>query len=129
MPTIHNPVEATLARAESGLEAVASALLLGRPDAMESAARALHQAAVELTSVVSGMRGQPLQDPSLTKRIEAVSRGLVIWREACLRRCAVVERSLHSILPATRNASTYGGPAGPYARNARQSGAFKVLTA
>jgi hypothetical protein len=40
----------------------------------------------------------------------------------------VVERTLHAMVPATRE-STYAQSNGPYAGAGRQSGAFKLLAA
>lgn len=67
------------------------------------------------------------QDRNFQQRLGKVAQGMAMQREALLRRTAVVERSLHSIVPASRS-NTYGGAA-PYGHSVRQTGAFKLLAA
>lgn len=120
-------IEATLALAERSVYAVSQALLQGQPDLVESATRDLQQASLTLSSVLQGLKGKTSRDQQLRQRLGKVVRGISMQREALLRRSAVVEMALHSMLPATRT-PTYGGAA-PYSRYARQSGAFKLLSA
>ena len=126
-PDAATDILATLVMTERCADALSQALLSGEPDAIESATRDLHQASLVLSGVLQGRQGKAAQHPDFKKRLGKVMQGMAMQREALLRRSAVVERSLHSIVPATR-ASTYGGVA-PYGHNARQSGAFKLLSA
>ncbi len=103
------------------------ALLLGEPGAIESAARELQQASLSLSGLLQGRQAKAAQDRNFRQRLAKVAQGMAMQREALLRRSAVVERSLHSIVPASRS-TTYGG-ATPYGHNARQTGAFKLLAA
>lgn len=121
-------VQAKLARAERCANAVSHALLHGQADAIESATRDLHQATLALSDGLQPVQGKRTPDQPLRRRLGQVVQSIAMQREACARRSAVVERSLHSIVPATR-ASTYGGGSAPYSIGARQSGAFKVLAA
>ena len=126
-PDSANEILATLALTERCADAVSQALLRAEPDAIEAAARDLQQASRRLSGVLQGRFGKAAQSPGFTQRLGKLVQGMAMQREALLRRSAVVERALHSIVPATR-APTYGGAA-PYGYNARQSGAFKLLSA
>lgn len=118
-------VAAALDRAERSIGALSKALLLGQPDLVESAAADLQQAARFLSV---RLQGQPVLGPRLTARLRQVGQGITLQREACARRGAAVERALHSLMPGARP-STYAGVAGRYTGNAKQSGAFKLLSA
>ena len=69
-----------------------------------------------------------LDEPELKHRLRRLGQDLAMQREACLRRFAVVDRALNSMIPSTR-ANTYAGGAGPYGRQARRSGAFGHISA
>ena len=130
------PTSAALLEAENCVGAVSQALLTGDPDGLESASRSLHDAALALSAMLQGQRGRAPTDAAFKKRLGQVLLNLGMQREALLRRSAMVERSLNSIVPATR-ASTYGGTyagatagsARSYGHNAKQSGAFKLFSA
>ncbi len=123
-----NDALASLVAAEHCASAVSKALLAGDPAAIEATSRALQQAALALSGLLQGPRGKRATDPDFRRRLGGVLASLGMQREALLRRSAVVERSLHSIVPATR-ASTYAGSTRSYGYNAKQSGAFKLLSA
>ncbi len=123
-----NDALASLVAAENCASAVSKALLAGDPVRIETTSRDLQQAAIALTGLLQGPRSQRVSDPAVLQRLGRVLASLGMQREALLRRSAVVERSLHSIVPATR-ASTYAGSARSYGHNAKQSGAFKLLSA
>lgn len=120
--------QSALALAESCASAVSKAMLVGDPPAIEAASRDLRQASLALAEVLQNPRGKGASVPDFKQRLGQVLTNLAMQREALLRRSAVVERSLHSIVPATR-ASTYAGSARSYGHNAKQSGAFKLLAA
>ena len=120
-------VETALRSAELSQRAVAQALLAGQPDLLEAAAAELQRAASVLSDAVLAVNGAIQLRAPLGQQVVAVARGMAMYREACLRRGAMVQRSLQSILPETGSA-TYGS-SGPYAKTARQSGAFKLLSA
>jgi acyl-CoA reductase-like NAD-dependent aldehyde dehydrogenase len=120
-------VEAALQSAERSQRAVEQALLAGHADLLEAAAADLQRSASALSDAVLAVNGAIQLRAPLGQRVVAVARGMVMYREACLRRGALVQRTLQSILPDSGN-STYGST-GPYARAARQSGAFKLLSA
>ena len=130
MPHADTPSElqVTLSLAERCLTAVSQALLHGQPDLLEAASRDLHQAAHQLSGVLRGRSGQTALDQSFKSRLGAVARGMAMQREACVRRLAVVERSLHSVIPSTRPA-TYAAAVGSYAPGGKQSGGFKLYSA
>ena len=119
-------VPALLALAERSAAAVAQALLSGSPDQVEAATRELQAAATDLSLALRGLVvGKTAHGRALQQRVRAVAQNIAIQREACLRRSAAVERSLHSIVPATR-AATYAGAVSPYGRSGPSAGAFRV---
>jgi len=134
--TALSPTSSALLEAENCASAVSEALLAGDADGLEAASRSLHQAALALSAMLQGQRGRPPADSAFKQRLGQVLATLGMQREALLRRSAMVERSLNSIVPATR-ASTYGGAytgttagsARSYGHNAKQSGAFKLFSA
>ena len=123
-----NDALASLVAAENCADAVSQALLAGDPAHIETTSRELQQAALALSGLLQGARGKRAMDTAFRQRLGHVLASLGMQREALLRRSAVVERSLHSIVPATRP-SIYAGSARSYGHNARQSGAFKLLSA
>ena len=122
-------VETALQAAELSQQAVAKALLAGQPDLLEAAAAELQRAASALSDAVLQANGAIHLHAPLRLRVVTVARSLAMYREACLRRTAVVARSLQSILPGAPGAPTYGNSTGPYGSTTRQSGAFNVLSA
>ena len=126
--TAATDLQAMLALAERCAAVVSQALLEGRPEVIESAARDFHDVSLSLARRLESRKGKTAPDPNFSNRLSKVLQTLAMQREALLRRSAVVERSLHSMVPATR-ASTYAGGTAPYGHNARQSGAFKLLSA
>ena len=119
----------TLVAAEKSASVLSQALLLGQAELVEVAARELQQCALALSEGLQGVKpGRSAPGQALQRRLAKVAQTIAMQREACARRSAVVEMSLHSIVPATR-CTTYSSAAGPYARNAKQSGAFKLLSA
>ena len=123
-----NDALASLVAAENCAHALSQALLAGDPARIEATSRELQQTALALSGLLQGARGKRANDPAFRQRLGRVLASLGMQREALLRRSAVVERSLHSIVPATRS-STYAGSARSYGHNARQTGAFKLLSA
>ncbi len=130
MPTVdaRADLHALLALAERRASVVAQALVGGEPEPLEAAVRGLHQCALELSGVMHGLKGSTVLDPAQRRRLANVGQAIAMQREACVRRLGVAERSLQSIVPATR-ASTYAGGPGSYGRGAVQCGAFKLLAA
>ena len=118
-----------LGAAEKRAQALAAALLAGQADLVASASQDLQQATLALSASLQGLqqRGR-LDEPELKHRLRRLGQDLAMQREACLRRFAVVDRALNSMIPSTR-ANTYAGGAGPYGRQARRSGAFGHISA
>ena len=121
---IHADPHALLLLAERRASVLAQVLLCGQPEQLEAATRELQSAATALSEVMQRLvTGSTAQRRDFKKRLQAVAQILAVQREACLRCLASVERSLNSILPATR-ASTYAGAATPYTRGGGQGRAF-----
>ena len=115
-------LEDSLCAAERCQAAVSHALLQGEPDLLQAAATEMQRAAQQVSALLQRAHGAATE-PALRLRLHAVAQAMAMQREACVRRLAVVQRSLHSIIPSTRP-STYGGVVGAYARGS-QGGAFK----
>ena len=125
-PDAPSPLHLTLERAEVCVAAVSHALLQGQPEALEAAAGDLHHSAHRLSLVLQG-RQPGAGEAGLGQRLRAVAQALAMQREACVRRLAVVERSLYSVIPSTRPA-TYAGAVGTYGRGGKQGGAFRTFS-
>ena len=135
MPQAKAPAKApselhlTLEWAEVCLAAVSHALVQGQPDLLRAAVGDLHASAHKLSLVLQGGQGATAfaRGVGLGTRLRAVAQALAMQREACVRRLAVVERSLHAVIPSTRP-STYGGAVGAYGRGGKQGGAFRTFS-
>lgn len=121
-------IEKQLSEIEQQCAALAEAVNSGEPVSLETASTQLRQLAVELarSQEVSHLDAQTIQ--AFKARLQKVVVGIGAQRGSLARRVAVVERGLNAMMPATRE-STYGQAAGPYGAAAKQSGAFKLLTA
>ncbi|MDP1656537.1 MAG: hypothetical protein Q8K91_01745 [Hylemonella sp.] len=121
-------LEKQLSEIEQQCAALAEAVSSGEPVSLEAASTQLRQLAVELarSQEVSHLDAQTMQ--AFKARLQKVVGGIGAQRGSLARRAAVVERGLNAMMPATRE-STYGQAAGPYGAAAKQSGAFKLLTA
>jgi len=121
-------IEKQLSEIEQQCAALAEAVNSGEPVSLETSSTQLRQLAVELarSQEVSHLDAQTIQ--AFKARLQKVVVGIGAQRGSLARRAAVVERGLNAMMPATRE-STYGQAAGPYGAAAKQSGAFKLLTA
>jgi len=117
-----------LAEAERRTQGLASALLAGHPDLIASASQEVQQAAVALSGSLQVVQRRGSLALQLKQRLRRLGQDLAMQREACLRRSAVVDRALNSIIPSARP-STYAGGARPYGQQARRSGAFTLISA
>ena len=119
---------ASLVLAEHHQQVLGAALLDGQPDRVAAAAGDLQQVVATLSGLLQRVQRGGRLAPALQLRLQRLGQGVAQQREACLRRGAVVDRALNSIIPSTR-ASTYGGAGGrPYGQQARRSGAFKLVS-
>jgi len=119
-------VQDALAQAERSVQATSQALLQGLPDLVHAATRELHDSAHALALVLRGVDGGAALAGSMRERLVRVAQDIGMQREALLRRSAVVERSLRSLVPQTQT-STYAGALGRYARGAGRSASFRTF--
>ena len=117
-------LESALQHIEQQFKDLSSALLSGEPVALESAGLAMRQAGMDMAALVQRLTPVERKDRQLAARLEVLAEGLAERRAGLLRRAALVERQLNTILPATQG-STYGSPAGAYGGSAKLPGAFK----
>ena len=128
-PELSARLHAQTLLAEAKQEAVGLALVAGQPGVLEEAAAELQCAIAALTQTVEAVKREGPLAPALRQRLVQMSQRIAQHREACLRRGAVVERALLSVMPAASAGPVYGAGNNPYSRTSRQSGAFKVLSA
>ncbi|MBI3531013.1 MAG: hypothetical protein HY068_00735 [Burkholderiales bacterium] len=121
-------IEKQLSEIEQQCAVLTAAVDSGEPVALEAASTQLRQLAVDLSrsQEVAHLDAQATQ--AFKTRLQKVVGGIGAQRGSLARRAAIVERGLNAMVPATRE-STYGQAAGPYGAAAKQSGAFKLLTA
>ena len=129
LPELSARLRAQTLVAEAKQEAVGLALVAGQPGVLEAAAAELQAAIAALTQTVDAVKREGPLAPALRLSLVEMSQRIAQHREACLRRGAVVERALLSVLPAAPSGPVYAAGNNPYSRSARQSGAFKVLSA
>lgn len=122
------PLEAALQNIEKQFGAVSAALVSGEPVALESASAALRQASIDMSTLVQRLTPADQKDSQLAARLKVLAEGLLERRAILLRRSALVERALNTILPTTQN-GTYASAAGAYGNPAKSSGAFKRFSA
>lgn len=119
-------IEHQLSQIEAQCEALAAAVVEGEPQALEALATQFRQAAVDLTRTVEALNLDRAAVHAFKLRLKKLALTVAIQRGSLARQAAVTERALHALVPATQD-QTYAS--GPYGGAARQSGAFKVLTA
>lgn len=100
-------VNKALSLIESQCAALAAAVESGDAQALEALGTGLRQVAVDFSALMAHADNT---DPTLRARLRKLSAVLSNQRENLLRRSAVVERSLHTLLPSTQK-NTYA-PAG-----------------
>ncbi len=119
-------IEKTLASIEQLIQDVSDALVQGEPQALSLASTALRQAAVNFSQSLPRLGGVALRTPALQLRLKRIAAHLVIRRESLIRQSVVVERSLHTLVPATQTA-TYAKAIGPYGTPGKPSGTFNYV--
>lgn len=122
------PVHAALTQVELDLVQVAVALESGEPVALEQASSTLRQGAVALSILVQRLTTEQRQDKELALRLKQIAASMATQREGLIRRSVLVTRALHVVVPATQE-TTYTQANSPYGRPAKQTGAFKYLSA
>ncbi|WP_210543904.1 hypothetical protein [Rhodoferax sp. PAMC 29310] len=119
-------IENLLCSIERLIQEVSDALVLGDPQALALASAALRQGAVNFSQIVPRLGSAALKTPSLQLRLKRIVGSLAIRRESLIRQTMVVERSLHTLVPASR-AVTYAKASGPYGAPGKSSGTFNVV--
>lgn len=122
------PLEAVLQHIEKQFKDLSAALVSGEPVALESASAAMRQAGIDLSTLIPRLIPAERKNPQLTLRLKALADGLGERRASLLRRTALVERGLNTILPATQD-GTYTNSVGVYGSSAKSSGALKRFSA
>ena len=118
------PLEAALQHVEKQFQDLSAALVSGEPVALESASAAMRQAGIDLSALTQRLIPAERKNPQLTLRLKALADGLGERRASLLRRTALVERELNTILPSNQG-GTYTTSAGVYGSSAKSSGALK----
>ena len=125
---IQSEIQDALDQAERGVAATGQALLLGDPQRVQAATLELHDSAHALALALRGVEGGATLAASLRDRLVNVARDIGVQREALLRRSAVVDRSLQSLVPQTPiQTSTYSSALGRYAGRAASASTFRTF--
>ncbi|RYF69520.1 MAG: hypothetical protein EOO29_33325, partial [Comamonadaceae bacterium] len=109
MAQSHPYCESLLAEVERQVGAVDACLLDGDAPALEIAVTRLRASGLAFAEAVSSDLRAPSFEPAFRKRVDDVARRLSLQRGQLVRRSAVVERTLASILR-TPAAATYSMP-------------------
>ena len=83
---------------------------------------------MDFSALVQRLTPAERKNRQLAIRLKALADGLGERRASLLRRAALVERELNTILPATQG-GTYANATGAYGSPAKSSGAFKRFSA
>ena len=121
-------LEAALQHIEKQFKDLSAALVSGEPVALESASAAMRQAGIDLSSLIQRVAPAEQKDPQITLRLKSLAAGLGERRASLLRRTALIERELNTILPVTQG-GTYTNSVGVYCSSAKSSGALKRFSA
>lgn len=121
-------LEKALTDVELQVNEVAAALVSGEPLALTSASAALRQVAIDFSALLQRLTSFDARPKDLKPRLTQISNGMLLQRESLLRRTALVEMALNTVIPTAADA-TYAQTGGPYASLGRQTGAFKYLAA
>lgn len=119
-------LQLALAQAERSADAVGQALVQGVAQQLQSATRELHDSAHALALVLRGIDAAPALAAAVRERLVRVAQDIAMQREALLRRSAVVELSLRSLVPQSQPA-TYAGALGRYGGAAGKGAAFRTF--
>jgi hypothetical protein len=121
-------MESFLDLVEQQLDEVSLVLAGGNATEFQSACETLQASAVQWSQVMATRGPVALKPAGFEARIQRVSTGFESVRKVMFRRAALVEQGLHTLVPATQEA-TYLREKGvalssPYGRGPRASGAF-----
>lgn len=121
-------LEKSLSEVELHFNDLSAALVSGEPVALTVASAALRQAAIDFSALLQRLSPADVKHKALKARLTQISNGMALQRESLLRRTALVEMALNTVMP-TAVKPTYAQTGEPYASLGRQSGAFKYLAA
>jgi hypothetical protein len=121
-------IEQALVEVELHFNDVSAALVSGEPQALAAASAALRQAAIDFSTLLQRLSPMDLKNESFKLRVKKIAHGMASQRESLIRRMALVDMALNTIVPATQR-TTYAQAVGPYGSAGKQSGAFKYLAA
>ena len=121
-------LEAALQHIEKQLEGLSAALVSGEPVALESASAAMRQAGIDLSNLIQKVTPDERKNPQIAFRLKSFAESLGERRASLLRRSALVERKLNTILPATQG-NTYANSSGVYGSAAKSPSAIKRFSA
>jgi hypothetical protein len=121
-------LEQLLDRIESQFNAVSFALVDGNPVAVHASSTSLQELAVQFVQLVDDLGRSGKVSAEVTRRVQALAKGMPALRENLLRRTAYVDQALALVIPATQK-TTYSNANAQYGSALRQSGSLRVLTA
>lgn len=122
------PMESALQQIEKQFKDLSAALVSGEPVALESACAAMRQASIDLSALAQSLTPAERRNRQLKLRLKTLVEGLGERRASLLRRSALVERELNTILPGAGD-GIYSNASGAYGAPAKASGAFTRFSA
>jgi precorrin-6B methylase 1 len=119
-------IEKALTAIERLIREISEALVTGDPLILALASTQLRQASVELSQMLPRFDSITLKNPSLKLRLTQIAINLASRRESMLRQSGLVERALHTLVPASQT-TTYSKAAGLYGAPGKSSGTFNFI--
>jgi hypothetical protein len=123
----HFSIDSQIDLLEERFKILASTVVDGSPDVLQSVSSNLQLLVVELKQMLDAGGRDLLGVSDRASRVRSLAAGLSTVREGLLRQAAYVDRALELIVPAMQKKSTYPG-SNAYGAPVRQSGAFAFLT-
>lgn len=119
-------LHAALEQAERCVRVTGGALLAGDAERLRLATQDLHDSAHALALALRGLGGATEPLDGVRERLGQVARDIAQQRAALLRRAALVDRSLQSLLPQARPSGTYVDALERYAPTGVRAAVFRT---
>lgn len=124
----HSQLTQALDQLETHCTQLSVTLLADDPQAFERACTALQQLALGFADLSQRFTPDTLRHPRVSQRVAALADAVRAIRQGLLRRAAVVDQALQTLVPAMHQ-PTYANGAKPYGAGAMSSGRMAVQTA
>lgn len=127
-----NDLETSLLAIETQIDAVSRALISGDAEEIQRTSSVMRDLSMQfsqlLPQLLRSQSAAAFTNDSFKLRLKKIRSSLAAQRAGLSRRTVAVESALNTLMPTSR-ATGYSAQSARYGTNARQSGAFKVLSA